>query len=81
MGALRTRMMEEMKLRNFSPRTQESYLGAMIGLAKHYRPSPDHPRRDSRLSVAFGKARLVPQFAQCGDLGDEVLLPPDVGLE
>jgi integrase/recombinase XerD len=41
MGALRTRMMEEMKLRNFSPRTQESYLGAMIGLAKHYRPSPD----------------------------------------
>ena len=31
MGALRTRMIEEMKLRNFSPRTQESYVGAMIG--------------------------------------------------
>jgi len=41
MGALRTRMIEEMKLRNFSPRTQESYVGAMIGLAKHYRRSPD----------------------------------------
>ena len=41
MGALRTRMIEEMKLRNFSPRTQESYLGAMIGLVKHYRRSPD----------------------------------------
>jgi site-specific recombinase XerD len=34
-------MIEEMKLRNFSPRTQESYLGAMMGLAKHYRRSPD----------------------------------------
>lgn len=41
MGALRTRMIEEMKLRNFSARTQESYLGAMKGLAKHYRRSPD----------------------------------------
>jgi integrase/recombinase XerD len=41
MGALRTRMIEEMKLRNFSPRTQQSYVGAMIGLAKHYRRSPD----------------------------------------
>jgi integrase/recombinase XerD len=41
MGALRTRMIEEMRLRNFSPRTQECYLGAMIGLAKHYHRSPD----------------------------------------
>lgn len=41
MGALRTRMIEEMKLRNFSARTQESYVGAMVGLAKHYRCSPD----------------------------------------
>ena len=37
MGALRTKMIEEMKLRNFSPRTQQSYLGAMVGLVKHYR--------------------------------------------
>ena len=41
MGALRTKMIEEMRLRNFSPRTQESYLAAMIGLVKHYRQSPD----------------------------------------
>ena len=41
MGALRTRMVEEMKLRNFSPRTQQSYLAAMIGLVKHHRRSPD----------------------------------------
>ena len=41
MGALRTRMSEEMKLRNFSPRTQQSYLAAMVGLVKHYRRWPD----------------------------------------
>ena len=41
MGVLRTRMIEEMKLRNFSPRTQQSYLAAVIGLVKHYHRSPD----------------------------------------
>lgn len=41
MGALRTRMIEEMKLRNFSPRTQQCYLAAVIGLVKHHRRSPD----------------------------------------
>ena len=46
MGALRTKMIEEMKLRNFSPRTQQSYLGAMIGLVKHYRRSPDQLTQD-----------------------------------
>lgn len=30
-----------MKLRNFSPRTQQSYLAAMIGLVKYHRRSPD----------------------------------------
>jgi site-specific recombinase XerD len=34
-------MVEEMKLRNFSPRTQQSYLAAVIGLVKHCRRSPD----------------------------------------
>jgi len=40
MGALRTKMVEEMRLRNFSPRTEQSYVSAMVGLAKHYRQSP-----------------------------------------
>jgi site-specific recombinase XerD len=34
-------MIEEMKLRNFSPRTEQCYVSAMMGLAKHYRQSPD----------------------------------------
>src|SRR5918996_479916 len=46
MGALRTRMIEEMKLRNFSPRTQKSYVSAMIGMAKHYRRPPDQLTQD-----------------------------------
>jgi site-specific recombinase XerD len=34
-------MIAEMKLRNFAARTQKSYLGVMVGLAKHYRQFPD----------------------------------------
>jgi integrase/recombinase XerD len=41
MGALREKMIGEMKLRNFAARTQKSYVAAMVGLAKHYRQFPD----------------------------------------
>jgi len=41
MGILRDRMIEEMKLRNFSPATQKSYLYAVTRLAKYYRRPPD----------------------------------------
>jgi site-specific recombinase XerD len=41
MGILRDRMTEEMKLRNFSPATQKSYLYAVTRLAKYYRRPPD----------------------------------------
>jgi hypothetical protein len=34
MGILRDRMVEEMKLRNFSPATQESYLYAVTRITK-----------------------------------------------
>ncbi len=33
MGALREKMVAEMKLRNFASRTQKSYLAVMVGLA------------------------------------------------
>jgi len=46
MGALRTKMIEEMKLRNFSPRTEQSYVSAMVGLVKHYGRSPDQLTQD-----------------------------------
>lgn len=41
MTELRRRMIQAMTIRGFSRRTHESYVHAMLGLAKHYRRSPD----------------------------------------
>src|SRR5712691_12146715 len=41
MGTLRNRMIDAMKLRRFSPRTQQSYLAAVTALANYYRTPPD----------------------------------------
>jgi integrase/recombinase XerD len=41
MGALREQMDKDMVLRGMSPRTRESYLHAVKGLAKYYHKSPD----------------------------------------
>ncbi|HDH04416.1 MAG TPA: IS91 family transposase [Nitrospirae bacterium] len=41
MTTLRQKMIEEMTLREFSPRTQEAYLRAVTGLAKYHNQSPD----------------------------------------
>jgi integrase/recombinase XerD len=41
MGTLRSKMIDAMKLRRFSLRTQESYLGAVSALAKYYNLPPD----------------------------------------
>ena len=41
MGALREQMDRDMVLRGMSPRTRESYLAAVAGMAKFYRRSPD----------------------------------------
>jgi len=39
-------MIEEIRLRNFSPRTEQSYVSAMVGLVKHYHRSPDQLTQD-----------------------------------
>lgn len=41
MTQLRQRMIDEMVLRGFSPRTHQSYLAAVSKLAQHYHRSPD----------------------------------------
>ena len=41
MGELRDRMVQDMRVRNLSVRTIESYVAAMRGLAKHYRKAPN----------------------------------------
>lgn len=40
MTPLRQKMINDMKLRNFSPKTQQAYVGAVAGLAKHFKRSP-----------------------------------------
>ena len=41
MTPLRQRMIEDMKLRGYSARTQEAYVAAVRQLAEHCRKSPD----------------------------------------
>lgn len=41
MTVLSQKMQEDMQLRGLSVRTQESYVGAVRQLAKHYHKSPD----------------------------------------
>jgi len=41
MSKLRLKMVGDMKLRNFSPKTQDAYLRAVSGLAKFYNRSPN----------------------------------------
>lgn len=41
MTELRKKMIRDMQLRRFAPRTQETYLAAVARLAKHYGQSPD----------------------------------------
>ena len=41
MTELRRRMIRDMTARGFSPKTHESYLSAVRGLARYYRRSPD----------------------------------------
>jgi len=41
MSVLRVRMLEDMRLNGLSPKTQQSYVGAVAQLARHYGRSPD----------------------------------------
>jgi len=41
MTELRRRMLEDLQLAGYTPKTQKSYTDAVRGLAKHYKRSPD----------------------------------------
>ena len=41
MTPLRQRMIEELKRRNFSPRTIKTYVGAIARFARHFKRSPE----------------------------------------
>jgi integrase/recombinase XerD len=72
MGVLRERMIEDMQLRGFSPRTQQSYSRAVWKLAQHYHKSPDLVT-DEELRQYFlyrtnvsGWSRVASTIALCG---------------
>ncbi len=41
MTTLRQRMIEDMRVRNLSPKTQEIYVGLVARFARHFRKSPE----------------------------------------
>jgi hypothetical protein len=41
MTELQARMVRDMTIRGFAPRTHKAYIAAVARLAKHYRRSPD----------------------------------------
>lgn len=65
MSELRTRMLRDMTVRGFSPRTHEAYIRQVVGLARHYRRSPDQLSADEvqaylPISTRRGNARGAP---------------------
>lgn len=68
MNPLRQRMLEDMRIRNFSETTQETYLRQVAYFARHYRKSPEHlglPEiRDYQVYLAEYKGASVSVRAQ-----------------
>jgi len=52
MTTLRQRMLEDMQIRNLSPRTQNQYLVSVSAFAKHFGKPPDRlgPRRSAPIN-------------------------------
>ena len=42
MSTLRDRMIQDLRIRNYSPRTVDIYVRAVAHFAKHFNTSPDH---------------------------------------
>ena len=68
MTELRRRMLDELRLRNYSPHTQRAYIRCVADFAKHFRATPDRlgPRTGPRVSAVPGPAEkaLVVRFNQ-----------------
>jgi len=82
MGALREKMIEEMRLRNLSTLHRAVYVATMVGLVKHYRRSPDQLTQDEIRSylLHLQERGLSPSSRNVAIIGDEVLLPSDSGV-
>ena len=83
MGALREKMIEEMKLREFRIEDAEVLRCSDGGTGKALSsiPGSTDSRADPHLSVASARPRLICQFAERGDLGATVFLSASFGME
>jgi site-specific recombinase XerD len=86
-------MIEEIRLRNFSPRTEHSYVSAMVGLTKYYHQSPDQLSQEqirayllhlkerglspSSRNVAISGMKFF--YHQCLGWNEKLFLPPRKG--
>ena len=78
MRPLRQSMIDAMVLRGFSPRTQESYIGAIYGMAKHYRRDPAGytvQEVDAEVELAWDE-EIKPRIAEI-DSGTAKLVPAE----
>ena len=70
MTPLRQRMLDALVLRGLAARTQESYIGAVALLARHYKSSPDtltsQQVQDYLLYLRRDRARSIPTVNQYG---------------
>jgi hypothetical protein len=55
-------MIEEMKLRNFSPATQASYIYAVSRLAKYHNKSPDQLSKEDIPHVQYNHGKTLRCF-------------------
>jgi hypothetical protein len=56
-------MIEEMKLRNFSPATQQSHVYAVSRLAKYHHKSPDQLSKEDIRAFPISLASSIPYLS------------------
>ena len=64
MSALRQRMIEDLKVRNYSPRTVEAYVAAVAKVARYFMRSPDQLNGEDLREFQVGLLAKQPSWSQ-----------------
>ena len=82
MSVLRQRLIEDLLVRNYSPRTVEAYVAAVAKLTRHGKRSPDHLTREDVRSFQLSLLAQQASWSQFNrSLLDMVALPREVRHE